>query len=168
MHEDSAMNNLLTTLQDALRDCPLLLYAPMKTNPHLCRLANDYAARNGMHSFQSIYKALMDAKIASPMFLSEALAQCASGTVYLYLPHCGLERPGIFTKSEWPELMSNENVEKIVWIRTDDSLCATGGRHLTIWIRGQGATEFPLGKSMWLIQHEFASSNEVFSTYAGV
>lgn len=64
------------------------------------------------------------------------------------LPVEGMTSETVWTSFEWPELVVNDQITKIIWVNPDDI-----SKLRTLWLPSDGAILFPLGTPIPQIGH---------------
>ncbi|KAH8656658.1 hypothetical protein BGZ60DRAFT_532237 [Tricladium varicosporioides] len=88
--------------------------------------------------------------------LSAAMARASRGIVWVLMPREGIDENAIFAMTEWPELMGNDKVCKVVWVNKDNYLHTE-----VLWEEGDQRKSFPLKTHVTrihsLLKHQIAS-----------
>ncbi|KAF4630343.1 hypothetical protein G7Y89_g7804 [Cudoniella acicularis] len=77
--------------------------------------------------------------------LSAAMSRASSGIVRVFMPPFGLKEGSTFAAFEWPELVANWKVSKIIWLNKDNDL-----HTVVLWQAGDERNPYPLN-TPWIL-----------------
>ncbi|KAH6665795.1 hypothetical protein B0J14DRAFT_679133 [Halenospora varia] len=108
--------------------------------------ASKFASQKHLYDFRKLFEGPGNIMPPGELYdreklvvLSAAMARVSRGVVWVLMPREGIGENAIFAKVEWPELMGNPDVTKVVWINKDNYLHSE-----VLWEEGDVRGSFPL------------------------